>query len=78
MATNCPNYDSTVDRINRPEAYDDIVDYVTLGELRTKSGCQGAPLKILNNELPSGSMSSTYSATIYAEGGVPFSSGWKV
>jgi len=75
--TNCPNYDGSVARINRAEAYDDIVEYVTLGELRTKSGCQGAPLKILNNELPSGSMSSTYSATIYAEGGVPFSSGGK-
>jgi prepilin-type N-terminal cleavage/methylation domain-containing protein len=76
-ATNCPNYDSTDARLNRAEAYDDIVDYVTLGELRTKAGCQGAPLKILNNELPSGSMSSTYSATIYAEGGIPFSSGGK-
>jgi len=73
--TNCPNYDGSVARINRAEAYDDIVEYVTLGELRTKSGCQGAPLKILNNELPSGSRSSLYSATIYAEGGVPFSSG---
>ncbi len=75
--TNCPNFDGAVDRINRSESYDDIVDYVSLGELRTKSGCQGAPLKILNNELPSGSMSSTYSATIYAEGGVPFGSGGK-
>jgi len=73
--TNCPNYDGAVARLNRAEAYDDIVEYVTLGELRTKSGCQGAPLKILNNELPSGSMSSPYSATIYAEGGVPFSGG---
>ena len=74
-ATNCPNFDGTIARLNRPEGYDDIVEYVTLGELRTKSGCQGAPLKILNNELPSGSMSSSYSAAIYAEGGVPFSSG---
>jgi len=74
---NCPNYDTAVPWINRPEAFDDIVEYVTLGELRTKSGCQGAPLRILNNELPSGSMSSSYLATIYAEGGVPFSSGGK-
>jgi prepilin-type N-terminal cleavage/methylation domain-containing protein len=74
-ATNCPNFDAAADRINRPEAYDDIVAYVTLGELRTKSGCQGAPLKIINNALPSGSMSSPYAAAVYAEGGVPFSSG---
>lgn len=75
--TNCPNYDGAVARLNRAEAYDDIVEYVTLGELRTKSGCQGAPLKILNNDLPSGSMSSPYSATIFAEGGIPFASGGK-
>lgn len=72
---NCPNYDGTFARLNRAEAYDDIVSYATLGELRTKSGCQGAPLKILNNDLPSGSMTSPYTATIYADGGVPFSSG---
>jgi len=74
-AGNCPNYDATFDRMNRAEAYDDIVEYVTLGELRTESGCQGAPLKILNSELPSGSTSSPYSATIFAQGGVPYSSG---
>jgi len=50
----------------------DIVRWVTLDELRSKIGCQGSPLKILNNELPSGSAtSSTYSATIVADGGVP-------
>jgi len=75
--TNCPNYDGAFNRINRPEAYDDIGEYITLGELRTKSGCQGAPLKILNTAIPSGSMSSPYSVTIYAEGGIPFSSGGK-
>ena len=74
-ATNCPNYDGTIARINRPEEYDDLVEYVTLGELRTKTGCQGAPLKILNNELPSTRISSSYTATIYAEGGVPFGAG---
>ena len=75
--SNCPNFDAAIDRTNRPEAYDDIVAYVTLGELRTKSGCQGLPLKILNSDLPSGSMSSPYTAAVYAEGGVPFSSGGK-
>ena len=76
-AGNCPNYDGAFTRLNRPEAYDDMVEYITLGELRTKSGCQGAPLQILNNDLPSGSMSSPYAATIYAESGIPFSSGGK-
>lgn len=74
-AGNCPNYDGAVPRINRPEEYDDIVEYVTLGELRTKSGCQGAPLKILNNDLPSATIGTSYDATIYAEGGVPFAAG---
>jgi len=50
----------------------DIVRWVTLDELRSKIGCQGAPLKIVNNELPSGKAASTgYSATLTADGGVP-------
>jgi hypothetical protein len=73
--TNCPNFDGAVARINRPEAYDDIVEYVTLNELRTKTDCQGPQLKVLNNELPPGSMSSPYSAMIYVVGGIPFSTG---
>jgi len=50
----------------------DLVRWVTLDELRSKIGCQGAPLKILNNELPFGSAESNYSATVTADGGVPF------
>jgi prepilin-type N-terminal cleavage/methylation domain-containing protein len=72
--TNCPNFDEAVTRISRPEAYDDIVEYITLNELRTKVDCQGPQLKILNNELAPGSMSSPYSAMIYVEGGIPFPS----
>ena len=50
----------------------DLVRWVTLDELRSKVGCQGAPLKLVNNELPYGSASSsTYSAMIIADGGVP-------
>ena len=49
----------------------DIVRWVTLDELRSKVGCQGAPLKIVNNELPSGATSSYPAATLYADGGVP-------
>ncbi|QER42611.1 prepilin-type N-terminal cleavage/methylation domain-containing protein [Thermodesulfobacterium sp. TA1] len=59
----------------RPEEYDDIVKWVTLEELRIKMGCQGAQLKILNNELPYGYVNTIYNAIIYAEGGVPFTNG---
>jgi len=50
----------------------DIVRWVTLDELRSKIGCQGAPLKIVNNELPFGATPTPYSVTISADGGVPF------
>ncbi|MBI4826443.1 MAG: prepilin-type N-terminal cleavage/methylation domain-containing protein [Nitrospirae bacterium] len=56
------------------EIYDDVVKWVSLNELRVRAGCSGAPLKILNNELPlcgqNISGDSTYKATIYADGGV--------
>jgi len=69
-AVNCPNYPAAL-LITRPEAYDDIVKWVNLDELRTKAGCQGAPLQILNNELPSTSLGSSYTANIFATGGIP-------
>lgn len=68
-AGNCPNYSGTM--INQAERYDDIVKWVTLDELRIKSGCQGGQLKMLNNELPSGT-TTAYSADIFAAEGVPF------
>jgi prepilin-type N-terminal cleavage/methylation domain-containing protein len=52
--------------------YDDIAKWITLDELRIKMGCQGAQLKIINNELPAGSMSGPYSAATFADGGVPY------
>jgi len=72
-----PNVDDYPNDFTRQEEYDDIVKWVTLDELRIKAGCQGAQLKILNNELPYGYAGSDYKATIYAEGGVPFQSGGK-
>ena len=72
--TDCPNYPAGL-LINTPQEYDDIVKWVTLDELRIKTGCQGAQLKIVNNELPSGNISALYSATVYADGGIPFSAG---
>lgn len=44
----------TADTVN------DTVRWVTLDELRTKAGCQGAQLRILNNELPPATVASPY------------------
>jgi prepilin-type N-terminal cleavage/methylation domain-containing protein len=74
-AANCPNYPAGMDRISRPEPYDDIVKWVTLNELRIKAGCIGAQLKVVNNELPYGFENSSYSATVIANGGVAFTDG---
>ncbi|MBF0328015.1 MAG: prepilin-type N-terminal cleavage/methylation domain-containing protein [Nitrospirae bacterium] len=58
------------------DPYDDIVKWVTLSELRTQIGCQGAPLQMINNEMPSGSATATpYSANVFASGGVPYAAG---
>ncbi len=53
--------------VKGPSGY--LVRWVTLDELRSKIGCQGAALKIVNNELPYGNYSTSYSATIVADGG---------
>ncbi len=50
----------------------DIVKWVTLDELRTKIGCQGSQLKVVDNELPYGYNGAPYSANVYADGGVPY------
>lgn len=53
----------------------DIVRWVTLDELRSKIGCQGAQLKIVNNELPPGSATTAaYAVTMTADGGIPYPS----
>jgi len=60
---------------NRPEPYDDLVQWATLDELRSRIGCRVPPLVLLNNELPPGRRGSPYSAALYVDGGVPFGSG---
>lgn len=70
-AANCPNYDAAVNRLNRAEEYDDIAEWVTLNELKVKTGCLGPPLRIVSNELPYGREGDPYSVTVYADGGVP-------
>jgi type II secretory pathway pseudopilin PulG len=59
--------------INSADPYDDIIRWVTINELRTKAGCVGPQLKVVNNELPRAYLTAAYSATIFADGGVPFS-----
>jgi prepilin-type N-terminal cleavage/methylation domain-containing protein len=76
---NVYNVGLSVDNYNgdfvRAEEYDDIVEWVTLNELRIKIGCQNPQLNIINNELPYGKVGSLYDIRIYADGGVPFTSG---
>jgi len=59
----------------RTEPYDDIIKWVTVEELRTKTGCAGHQLRVVNNELPAGNVTNTYGAAVYGDGGVPYSSG---
>jgi prepilin-type N-terminal cleavage/methylation domain-containing protein len=47
----------------------DLIRWVTLNELRSKIGCPGPQLKIVNNELPFENYSEPYSATIVPDGG---------
>jgi hypothetical protein len=63
--------DYTTD-LNRAEPYDDVVKWVTLDELRIKAGCGASQIRIVNNELPYGYEDSAYSASIFGDGGVPF------
>ncbi|WP_265823295.1 type II secretion system protein [Geovibrio ferrireducens] len=59
----------------RAEGYDDISEWVTLGELQARSGCSASRLRILNNELPQARTGRSYSAKFFADGGVPLESG---
>jgi len=63
--------DYTTD-MNRAEPYDDVVKWVTLDELRIKAGCEASQIRIVNNELPYGYQGSSYNASIFGDGGVPF------
>lgn len=59
----------------RQEAYDDIVKWVVLPELRGRIDCAGSLLRILENPLPSGLISQTYDSDIFATGGLPWADG---
>lgn len=52
----------------------DLYRIVTLNELQAEAGCFGSTqgsIRILNNELPKACKGISYSATLFAEGGVP-------
>ncbi|MBU0987870.1 MAG: hypothetical protein KKH68_11530 [Proteobacteria bacterium] len=56
----------------------DIVKLVSLEKLKNKAGCYATArgrLRIINNELPRACNGQPYTATLYAEYGVPFTSG---
>jgi len=74
-ATDLASIDDYATDLTRPEAYDDVVAWLTLNELRIRSGCVGTQLRLINIDLPSANAASAYSATVYADSGVPFAAG---
>jgi len=72
-----PGIDNYAADMTRFEDYDDIVQWMTLDELRIRAGCVGAQLRIINNDLPSGKSGSSYSAKAFSDGGVAYSAGGK-
>lgn len=56
--------------INREEAYDDIVKWVTLSELQQNIDCNSKPFKFLNDRLPHGNVGNSYSATMYVDNNI--------
>jgi prepilin-type N-terminal cleavage/methylation domain-containing protein len=72
QGTDIDNYATDM---SRTEPYDDIVKWITLGELTIKADCNSSRLKILNNELLVGQKGVPYSTDIYPNGGVPFTGG---
>lgn len=65
------NVDDYPTDINRPEDYDDIVQYISLDEIRTAMGCP-QPLQIVSSTtLTQGEEDSFYSYSMQAIGGVP-------
>jgi prepilin-type N-terminal cleavage/methylation domain-containing protein len=64
--------DDETGTLDRDEKYDDIVDWVTLPELRAKAGCDPERLTLLTKSLPVMSESVAYDFSVYPSGGVPF------
>jgi hypothetical protein len=63
---------------NVTASINDVIKSVTLEELKNSAGCyksEGRRFQIINRELPGACVGQTYTATLYAEWGVPFSVG---
>ena len=69
------NVDNETSDMDRPEVYDDLPQWITLHELKSRIQCFGSRMEILNQTLPPGKTGTTYNAAVYLDGGVPFSSG---
>lgn len=70
-----PGVDDYSTDMTRAEAYDDVAKWITLNELRIKTGCVGAQLSLLNTVLPFGNNGIAYNVDVYPEGGIPFAVG---
>jgi hypothetical protein len=57
------------------QEYDDVVKFADLTRFRTDMGCRTNQMRITNNELPKGKTGLAYSATVFAEGGIPYTAG---
>lgn len=55
--------------------YDDIVKWVTIGELKNLAGCSENGIEIINKEIPFGITNKSYTAVLKAVGGSPFTTG---
>ncbi len=52
--------------------YDDIVDWISLDELRSKVGCDGESIKFMTQTLPYAKKGTAYSVRLYVDGGIPY------
>lgn len=66
-----PNIDDFPTDMNRPEPYDDIVEYVSLDQLKTSKGCPQSLTISSPSQLPEAEEDSFYSYQLQATGGVP-------
>ncbi len=59
--------DDNTTPVNNADYYDDIVEWVTLSELKEKLKCNQKALRFLNDTLPTAKVGNSYNATLYIE-----------
>lgn len=62
--------DNTTDFNRATDEYDDMYTFVTLQELKTKTGCSQTPLSLIPISLPIADDNSTYNIEVNASGGI--------